>query len=321
MAATKLADVIVPEVWNDYFQEKSAEKNALLNSGIAYTDSQIQNLANGGGQFVHLPFFTDLDGDEEAGGKGYDGDPLTMDKIGTAEDVAVKIFRAKMWGATDFSGILSGADPMGAIADRVIAFWERKRQKAMIATLSGIFGGALASTHVLDISGNTGDAAVIDPSSTIDAGALLGDQADNLAAIAMHSATYAKLQKDNVIEFVEPSDAKVRIPTYLGKRVIVDDGMPVDTANGVYTTYLFASGALAYARITKDVTTVETDRDTAGGVDTLTSREAWILHPRGVKWKVTTANPGNADLATAGNWERVYEPKNIRIVALKHKIA
>jgi len=319
MAETKLADVIVPEVWNDYFQEKTAERSALLNSGITYTDAEIQKRANGGGEFVRLPFFADLTGDDEAGGKGYDGDPLTIDKIGTSLDIAVKIFRAKMWGATDFAGLLSGADPMGAIADRVIAFWERKRQAALIAALKGVFGGALSSTHVLDISGNDGAAGVIDAASTIDAGAKLGDVAGELAAIAMHSATYAKLQKDQLIEYIEPSDAKVRIPTYLSKRVIVDDGLPVDT--DVYTTYLFAAGAVAYARITHDVVTVETDRDTAGGVDTLTSREAFILHPRGVKWAVTTPNPDNATLATAGNWARVYEPKNIRMIAFKHKIA
>lgn len=318
---TRLQDVIVPEVWNDYFQEKTAERSALLNSGIVYTDDEIQKRANGGGEFVQMPFFNDLTGDDEASGKGFDGDPLTMAKITTAQDIAVKIFRAKMWGATDFAGLLSGADPMGAIADRVIAFWERKRQAALVSALQGVFGGALASTHVLDISGNTGAAAVIDASSTIDAGAKLGDQAGELAAIAMHSGTYAKLQKDQVIEYIEPSDAKVKIPTYLGKRVIVDDSLPVDTANGIYTTYLFAAGAVAYARITQGVVTVETDRDTAGGVDTLTSREGFILHPRGVKWAVTAPNPDNAALKTSGNWTRVYEPKNIRMIAFKHKIA
>ncbi len=226
-----------------------------------------------------------------------------------------------MWGATDFSGILSGADPMGAIADRVIDYWNRRRQAVMVATLKGIFGGALASTHVLDISTKTGAAAVIDAASTIDASTLLGDRADTLTAIAMHSGTYGKLQKDQLINYIEPSNTKVKIPTYLGKRVIVDDALPYDTTNGVFTTYLFASGAFAYARITNGVVTVETDRDTAGGLDTMTTREAFILHPRGVKWATTTNNPNNTVLGTATNWQRVYDPKNIRIVALKHKIA
>ena len=316
--ATKLADVIVPEVWNDYFQEKSTQKNRLLNSGIAYTDKDIQKLANGGGSFVNLPFFKDLDGEDEAGGKGFDGEPLTINNIETAQDIAVKIFRAKMWGATTLASLLSGADPLGAIADRVIDYWERRRQATMVSILKGIFAGALKDTHVLDISGKDGNASIIGASSTIDASAKLGDMAESLTAIAMHSITYAKLQKDQVIEYIEPSDTKVKIPYYLGKRVIVDDGLPKD--EDTLTTFLFAKGAFAYSRITKGLVTVETDRDTAGGLDTLTSREGFILHPRGVKWKTTTANPTNTQLASASNWQRVYEPKNIRIVALKHKV-
>ncbi len=317
---TKLADVIVPEVWNDYFQEKSAERNTLLNSGIAYTDKEIQKLANGGGHFVNLPFFKDLDGEDEGGGKGFDGEPLTINNIETSQDIAVKIFRAKMWGATDFASLLSGADPMGAIADRVIDYWERRRQKVLVSILKGIFSSTLKDTHVLDISGKDGDASIVGASSTIDTATLLGDRAETLTAIAMHSLTYAKLQKDNVIEYIEPSDTKVKIPYYLGKRVIVNDGLPVDTANNTLMTFLFAEGALAYARITKGLETIETDRDTAGGLDTLTSREAFILHPRGVKWATTKTIPENSDLEDGNSWQRVYEPKNIRIVALKHKV-
>ena len=49
------------------------------------------------------------------------------------------------------------------------------------------------------------------------------------------------------------------------------------------------------------------------------------MHPYGVKWtgaEVDAGNitPSNADLAKFKNWKRVYEPKNIGIIALKHKI-
>jgi len=43
-----------------------------------------------------------------------------------------------------------------------------------------------------------------------------------------------------------------------------------------------------------------------------------------VKWteaNVSGAFPTNAELADPDNWERVYEPKAIRIVAFKHKVA
>ncbi|MFI7965156.1 methyltransferase, partial [Acinetobacter baumannii] len=51
------------------------------------------------------------------------------------------------------------------------------------------------------------------------------------------------------------------------------------------------------------------------------NRRHFVLHPRGIKWAGDTGiAPNNAGLATAGNWERVYDPKQIRIVAFKHKI-
>ena len=56
----------------------------------------------------------------------------------------------------------------------------------------------------------------------------------------------------------------------------------------------------------------------------IVNRRQWVMHPRGVKWLGGTqagVTPTNAELATATNWTRVYDPKQIRIVAFKHKLA
>lgn len=317
----RLADIIVPDVWNDYVLEKTTQTSVLLNSGIVETNEALTKLANGAGETVNMPFFQDLTGDAERGGVGFDGVSLTPAGITSAQDVAVKIFGAKAWDSSDFAGLLSGTNPLEAIASRVVEFWNREKQKALIASLTGVFGGALSSTHVLDISGNDGAASIIDGSSTIDAGQLLGDVAGSLEAIAMHSATYAKLQKDQLIVYETVANQKITIPTYLGKAVVVDDSIPVDTANGVYTTYLFGRGAVGYSDVSVGDTAVETDRDTLGGVDVMINRMGWIMHPRGVKWNTTTFNPTNAQLETTDNWAKVYENKNIRMVEFKHKLA
>jgi len=318
---TRLADMIVPDVWNDYVLEKTAETNVLLNSGILASDDSINTLANGAGEFVNMPFFQDLTGEAERGGIGFDGTALTPKKITTDKDIAVKIFGANSWDSSDFAGLLSGAKPMEAIASRVVEFWNREKQRSLIASLNGVFAGALATTHVLDISANTETSAVIDAASTIDAKSLLGDKAGGLTAMAMHSATYAKLQKDQLIVYETVANQMITIPTYLGYSVIVDDNLPVDTTNGIYTTYLFGNGAVGYSDVALGDIAVETDRDTLGGVDVLTSRSGWIMHPRGVKWAVTTSNPTDADLATDLNWAKIYEDKNIRMIAFKHKLA
>jgi len=47
-----------------------------------------------------------------------------------------------------------------------------------------------------------------------------------------------------------------------------------------------------------------------------------IMHPRGFKWTGTAAQdtPSNTELASGANWAKVFESKNIPIVALKCKI-
>jgi len=69
------------------------------------------------------------------------------------------------------------------------------------------------------------------------------------------------------------------VPTYLGKRVIVDDGLPA--ADGVYTTYIFGEGAFGLGEGAAPVPT-EFDRDSLAGDDIMINRRHFILHPRGV---------------------------------------
>lgn len=48
------------------------------------------------------------------------------------------------------------------------------------------------------------------------------------------------------------------------------------------------------------------------------------MHPRGVKFTnenmAKTEGPSRAELSDATNWKPVYEPKQIRMVAFRHKI-
>jgi hypothetical protein len=136
----------------------------------------------------------------------------------------------------------------------------------------------------------------------------------------MHSAVVATLVKQGLIDYRPDAEGRPTIPTYLGKDVIVDDGMPV--ASGVYTSYLFGQGAFGYGEGNPPVPT-ETDRDSLQGEDILINRRHFVLHPRGVKWIGTPAgvSPTNAELQDDDNWQRVYNAKNIRIVQFKHRIA
>jgi hypothetical protein len=128
------------------------------------------------------------------------------------------------------------------------------------------------------------------------------------------------LVKQGLIDFKEDRDGNPTLPYYMGKRVIVDDGMPV--ATGVYTSYLFGAGAIGYADGGAPTPT-ETDRDSLAGEDILINRRHFVMHPRGVAWVGTATGvaPTNAEVAVGTNWNRRYENKNIRIVQFKHKLA
>ena len=314
MAVTKIADVIVPEIFTPYVIERTAEKSRILQSGIAIANPKLNELVTAGGLTMNMPFWQDLAGDDEVLS---DQNPLTPGKIGADKDIAALLMRGKAWGANDLAGALAGDDPMAAIADRVSDYWARKEQKVLVSVLAGVFAAESMKNHVLDRS-----EVAISGTVVLDGKQLLGDSAENLQAIMMHSAVYTELQKQNLIEFVPASDGKVMIPKYLTYDVIVDDGMPKE--GDVYTTYLFARGSIGRGEGTPvSLVSTETDRDSLAGEDYLINRRAFVMHPMGVKWIGNPAGttPTNAELATGTNWQRVYEDKNIGMVAIKHKIA
>ncbi len=337
MATTKLSDVIVPELFNPYVINKTLEKSDLLQSGIITASDEFNRLASQAAPTVNMPFFEDLSGESEQIVEDAD---LTSDKITSKNDVAVILRRAKMWSATDLSAALAGKDPMAAIASLVAGFWQRDMQKELIAILNGVFGTYTTGTgesavtvtplesNLLDISTLSAASAKWSASAFIDAQQLLGDAQASLTAIAMHSATYSALKKQNLIEVIRPSDA-TPFEAYQGKRVIIDDGCPVTGtgASQVFTSYLFGNGAIAlgHGNPTGFVATeVDRDKKKGSGVDYLINRKTMILHPRGIKFTsadvAKTEGPSRTELKNAQNWLPVYDHKQIRVVAFKHKL-
>ena len=59
MAATKLANIIVPAVFNGYVTEKTAELSNFYMGGIISNDAQLNALATAGGKLINMPFWKD----------------------------------------------------------------------------------------------------------------------------------------------------------------------------------------------------------------------------------------------------------------------
>ncbi len=337
MAITKIADIIVPELFNSYVINRTMELSELFKSGIITNSPEFDKLASEAARTHNMPFFEDLQGESEA---TLEDVKMTPKKITSNKDVSTTILRQNMWSATNLSAALAGSDPMAAIGNLVAGYWARDMQKELIALLAGVFGTIPAETgesgsttaqtrmadHILDISSGKSEAAkVIGASAFIDACQLLGDAQSQLTSVAMHSATKSCLKKQNLIE-TQRDSTDVEFDTYQGRRVIVDDGCPVE--NGIYTTYLFGNGAVAYGNGSPEghvATEVDRDKQTGGGIDYLINRRAFILHPRGIAYtgavREHVETPLRSELSNPENWKPVYEPKQLRIVVIKHKIA
>lgn len=331
MAITTIAEMqLVPEKFSAYVTEKTTEKSAMVNAGIASADAVVGQLINGtpnGGRFITIPAWQPLDASTEEDVFGED--EVSVGGITTANSRATLLMRQKAWGDTDLARVLGGADPMAAIINQMADWRNQREQKIYLAILKGIFANAIKE-HVNDISTASGDAAVISDGAVLDTKQTLGDAYGSLGMAFMHSATYTHLQKKGLITrnpIFDPAQSAIEMERYLGYRIVVDDGMPVN--GGVYDTYLI--GANAFIR--QDGTPAgfvgtETDRDKFTGKNYLINRWCQIIHPRGFSWvpnEGDTLDSGkyfaaNSDIEKAANWKLSTHHKKVPIACLRHKL-
>lgn len=337
---TRVSDVIVPEVFTPYMQQLTEEKSRLVQSGLLARSAALDTLLGGGGLTFQVPSFNDLDNDADRistdtsvpfadadaslpAGVARPPNPL---KIQTLKEVAVRMNRNNSWSSSDLAAILAGADPMQAIAGRVASYWVRRLQTAFIATWNGVIADNVANDtgdYINDISGGGFVDGVTNFSAEafLDAAQTMGDSQDDLVACAVHSAVYNRMMKNNLIDFIPDSEGRINIPTFLGREVIVDDGLP--RTGSVYDTWLFGAGATQFGVGSPPVAT-EVERKAGGGngggQDVLYSRVMWSIHPTGHAFTMGSppdGGPANGDLDDAASWNRVYtQRKQIKFARL-----
>lgn len=334
MATVQLADIIDVTVFQDLPAVNSPEKTAFFQSGIVTRNSLLDGLATAAGKVAELPFWNDID-PTVAPNLSTDN-PATIatpDKVNQGEQIARKAFLNKGLSATDLaSEIAMGPRAMEHIRNRVDTYWLRQWQRRLIAATNGVLADNIAS--------NSGDMVVSIASQSIagqsattrfnrdaftDAVYTMGDAATNLRAIGVHSRVMAQMVKNDDIVYIPDSMGQLTIPTYMGLRVIVDDGHTVTagTTDGfIYTSVLYGEGAFGYGD-GAPLNPVEVEREAAqgngAGVETLWTRKTWILHPFGFQQTGTPASVSFslAELAAATSWSRVVERKNVPLGFLR----
>lgn len=333
MAVTRLTDVVVPSVFSAYEMRRTKEISAIFSSGILRMDANLANFLAGGGQTINVPFWKDLPTAEPNTSSDDPAVSATPSKITTGTDIAIRINRNNGWSDADLVAELAGSDPMKAIGERVAAWWARAFQAHLVNMLRGVFAdniandaGDMVNTIGTDAVGASVAAERISAEEILDTAQTMGDAQADLSLLIMHSVQYNALAKLNLIDFIPDSEGRVRFPTYLGYRVIIDDGVPAiaGTNRIMYWTFLVGPQAIGFAEHPPMVP-VETirkpEQGNGGGVEELWSRRQYVMHPYGIKFTSTSLagqSPTNTELATATNWDRVVvERKQIPLALLR----
>lgn len=340
---TFLSDLVTRPEFLNYISEAIYGENEMLRSGAIVRDGSLD--ARAGGVKVIVPNFKPISPTEElirsdstwgTSGKGY----LTPQKITAGTQTAPILHRGFSYAVDDLSKLGSGADPMAAIRGYLAKSINKLKMKTLLAQLDGIFTTAFKALET-DVSadvvpGTLTAANYLSASSAIAAKAKLGERADRLSIIVMHSAVYFYLQQVGMLTFSSDSlssgnDIKwggggvgitsTQVAYFAGMRVIVDDSVaPVDGASATgghaqkYPVYILASGAVAEG--VQQELRIEADRNVLSKQDVIAIDYHYGYHCFGASYGGAD-NPDNTVLATAGSWSNVYtDIRNFDVVRL-----
>jgi len=310
-------------------------KTAMVDSGALVEDAVIESRIQNDGALYTIPFYSPLEGEPD----NYDGaTDITAQEPTGGSQTGVVYGRGKGFTARNFAAELSGADPLGHIANTIGKYWAKQRQKQLLGVLQAIFGitgGGNAKkwqeNHVADL---TGDATAPYLIGATDLNALatqaLGDNKQLFSLAIMHSNVAKTLENLQLLEFWKYTDSNgmqrpSSIATVNGFTVVIDDGVPVtepdENGKMAYTTYLLGEGAIRTARGRVDVPAeVHRDPGVNGGQDTLYTRIRETIHPNGFSFVVPgsgwTNSPTDEQLAASSNWSVAFDPKAIPIAKL-----
>jgi len=342
MATVRLSDAVIPTVYRSYTALNNPEKSEIITSGIAVQTPLFNQIAKEGGKTGTIPFWLDLDPTIEENQSNDDpADFAIPNKLGSSSMIYRKSFINQSYSDMDLVVELAGSDPMQRIRNRFGTYWTRRDQRRLLATVAGIYADNVANDAgdmVVNIGGSVADAANWNASSSIDAEFTMGDAAGAFVAIVAHSAIVAKMEKEDLIEYVKDSQGAM-LRTYRGKRLIMDDNVPKSGsgADTIYTSIFFGAGAFGFAGIEGHNFAIgegspkvpvwierEEQAGNGGGMEAVGERRTLIMHPFGFSWledgaALTEFSPTNADLVLAAHWNRIVARKQVPMAFLLSK--
>lgn len=318
-----------PEVYQSFVDQEPTFSDSIIASGVLANDASMASAFANGGTVGTTRFYNPLDPATDA--------PLVRDgetdntpsTISGGKQSFIRIDRMKAWKARQLVQELTGADPMAKVARSTSLYWRMYWQQLLVDTANAVLGVSGLASHVVTSTQGVTAGLLLDALQ-----AALGDKANGIGMIVMHSKIAAEYKKLGLISYDKYTitnvlQREVTLPTLNGLIVIENDrgterkvttpgeeGAPATTAT-YYDCFLFGQGCFLTATprvITPDYT--EYDAATDGGTDILYNNRAMILHPNGVSFvadNIDGETPTDAEFTNSANWDLRFDAKNVRI--------
>jgi hypothetical protein len=341
----------VPEIFYAYVSDYVIGQNSLITSGIvAPSEALIQRLDQFGGKTFTIPYWGDLDGDDEIQD---DVTGYTPAELTSGSQKGVRNMRGRAWKLSQIVNALTGSDQLMEVAMKVGGYRIRQDQKTFISICKGLF----ATGGPLDAVATTGGTGTeINASTVMDLPALHGEIGGQLSLMMCHPKTYYSLMKNDLIEgatgasqiFERVSGQTLEQGTFLGRQIATDSTMPFDTAAGtgsgtgldVHTIWMARPGAFGWGMTMNTAESDGTPPPLGGfteqarpffgewpeplkGVVQAVHNVDFVLHPMGCSYTDDEANwagvtPTNAEYETPGHWGLAFPDfRKTGIVQLK----
>jgi hypothetical protein len=330
MADVRLSDIIDVTVYRDLAPVNDPSKTDFWTSGVVASNPLLDELANSAGKTAELPFWLDIDQEDDANISTDDPTvEATPSKVTQGEQIARKQMVNKGWSAMNLAMDLAmGENALQHIRDREGNYFSQEYQKRLLAASLGIMADNVAN----DSSDMTHDIAAEDIASQtvntrfsrqafINSAYTMGDKVDGIVAMAVNSVVMKQMSEQGDVEEVRDANGVLVERSYMGRRLIMDDNMPIiagGTDGFKYVSVLFGAGAIGHGEGTplKPFAVATNERAGNGaGQEEFWVRKKTILHPFGFQNTGTPA--GNsftiAELKLAAQWDRVVERKNVPI--------
>lgn len=331
-----------PEAFGKYVERiPNTKKNQLIQSGAVGTNENAKAALSNqtGSLYARIPYFGRISGATSQNNDGATN--ITSTNTTTYEQGFITASRMDSWTERSFSkNITAGVDFMDNVARQIADYKLEVRQTILLAILSGVFamkttGAGVAEKaakefvekHTYDISGKTGEDALVGATTLNTAiQQACGDNKNIFKLVVMHSAVATRLENLRLLKYMTYTDKDgiqhdLALATWNGRTVLIDDDMPVESAENStkYTTYVLGQGAIILDDI-GDSVPYEMSRDpkTNGGQDTLFVRDRYLCGVDGISFEKpasVTASASNDDLKNGANWNII----NDGATAIPHK--